>query len=77
MPPIHSNEVEHRLTLVERDTQALQAGMDRQDARLTDIERKQITARDWIMIAGSLLAILGAWIGKFEWDAVLTLLGKR
>ena len=76
-------ELEHRLTVVEvtqvSHGKALACHAKRLsdlDASLKEVSQKQITPRDWMMIAAGVMAILGALLGKLDWHQALALLAR-
>lgn len=74
----HSSiEIEHRLTRAEVTLDSSMAQHRSHRKRLDELERKQITPRDWLMIAGGVFAMLGALLGKVDWATALNALAPK
>jgi hypothetical protein len=77
-------EIEHRLTVCEvtqvthanRITEHAQR-LSEIDSSIKSISDKQITPRDWMMIAAGVMAVLGALLGKIDWQQALAVLARN
>lgn len=70
-------ELEHRLTVVEITQESHAKLHEDHTERIAELERKQITPRDWLMIAGSVLAVLGALFKKLDLKTAIDLLLQK